>query len=214
MRKTLLARISLLGLVLACDSPASRVPDRPFYQESTFSPLWIKPGELPKDFHQIPPFTLTNQHHAQITEKEMDDHVTVVNFFFTFCPGICPKLMGNMAIVEAAFAHDPHVLLLSHSVTPDHDTVEKLRAYARKNQIQSPRWHLLTGDRKTIYSLGRTAYFAEEDLGESRSEDDFLHTENILLIDQHRHLRGIYNGLNQSSIQQLIIDARSLLDLD
>lgn len=103
------------------------------------------------------------------------------------------------------------VLLLSHSVTPQTDTPEVLAEFAKNKGLNSERWHLLTGEQQVIYSLGRSAYFVEEDLGEEKDLTEFLHTENIVLIDEERHIRGIYNGLNTTSVDQLIADANTLL---
>ena len=180
----------------------------PFYNSAEFTPQWIQPGSVSEDFHRVPTFRLIDQNNNPITEKELDGKITVVNFFFTFCPGICPKLMKSMARVADAFPRD--ILLLSHSVTPDHDTVAKLRRYARQKNITASNWHLLTGERDLIYRLGRTVYFAEESLGEQKGPDEFLHTENLILVDRDRRLRGIYNGLNKTSVNQLMADIRTL----
>ena len=184
----------------------------PYYKSADFTPQWLDEKELPVDFHRVPAFELTNHHGHPCTEKELDGTITVVDFFFTFCPGICPTLTKNMANVASSFPNDERVLFLSHSVTPKHDTVEKLRQYAEDKNITASNWHLLTGDREQIYSLGRKVYFAEENLGKQKSKDDFLHTENFILVDQNRHLRGIYNGLNKASVRQLIEDIQILLN--
>lgn len=99
---------------------------------------------------------------------------------------------------------------MSHSVTPDIDSITTLKKYAEANGVISNKWHLVTGNRSEIYDLGRNYYFVEEDLGKRKSVEDFLHTENFVLVDNNRHIRGIYNGLNKSSINQLIADIKSL----
>ena len=115
-----------------------------------------------------------------------------------------------MAKVQEAFINDSEVLLLSHSVMPKTDSVAVLKTYAKNNQVIDDKWHLVTGDKNDIYSLGRDSYFVENDLGEPKSIEDFLHTENFLLIDKNKHIRGIYNGLNRASIVQLITDVKAL----
>ena len=115
-----------------------------------------------------------------------------------------------MKIVQEAFKNDDEVLLLSHSVTPDHDTPEILQKYAKEKGVIDNKWHLVTGPKDEIYELGRNQYFVEEDLGLQKTNDEFLHTENFIVIDKNRHIRGIYNGLNQTSIQQLIADIKTL----
>jgi protein SCO1/2 len=189
----------------------SRTEYLPYYNEKSFTPNWIVPGsQEEKDFHTIPDFALTNQLGETITQKTFDNKIYVTDFFFTVCPGICPQMADNMFKVQEAFKDDPNVVLLSHSVMPTSDTVEVLKKYAENNGVIDNKWHLVTGDKKDIYSLGRDFYFVENDLGEEKTIDDFLHTENFLLIDSNKHIRGIYNGLNRSSIAQLITDIKAL----
>ena len=133
----------------------------------------------------------------------------MADFFFTTCPGICPKMTANMSVVADKFKNDTTVLFLSHSVTPSIDSVAQLKKYALDKNI-GKNWHLVTGNKKEIYDLGRQAYFVEENLGEPKGLDDFLHTENFVLIDKNKHIRGIYNGLNKNSVMQLIEDIKTL----
>lgn len=189
----------------------SRVVSLPYYQEATFTPYWFEKGTTAQQtFHKIPAFRLTNQEGETITEATFANKIYVTDFFFTSCPGICPKMTANMDILQEEFEDDDEVLLLSHSVTPAMDSVSVLKRYAENKGIDSKKWHLVTGDRAQIYDLGRNHYFVEEDLGASKSTDDFLHTENFVLVDKNRQIRGIYNGLNKTAIQQLIADIRTL----
>jgi protein SCO1 len=207
---SLLAFISLISCTNKQEK-TSRVEELPFYNDASFTPHWLSPSEVPNDFHRIPPFALLNQFGEQVTEKNLNEKVTVVDFFFTTCPGICPKMTSNMLIVQEAFMSNNDLQILSHSVTPEFDSVEVLRNYADVKGIEKEKWHLLTGERSVIYDLGRSQYFIEEDLGLEKDPEDFIHTENFVLIDQNRRVRGIYNGLNKSSVQQLIADAKMLL---
>lgn len=189
----------------------SRVDYLPFYNDESFTPHWLTPNtEEEKAFHKIPDFSFTNQSGETVTQNTFENKIYVTDFFFTTCPGICPKMTGNMAKIQEEFKGDPDVLLLSHSVMPSTDSVSVLRAYANKNNVIDNKWHLVTGDRNQIYTIGRDHYFVESDLGEVKSIDDFLHTENFLLIDKNKHIRGIYNGLNRASMAQLIIDVKAL----
>ncbi len=189
----------------------SRVDTLPFYEEATFTPVWLSPtSEKLANFHQIPSFELKNQNGQAITEKTFANKIYVTDFFFTSCPGICPKMTKNMGFLQEVFLEDEDVLLLSHSVTPEFDSVAVLKNYALDKEVLDDKWHLVTGDRDAIYGLGRNAYFVEEDLGLEKDPDDFLHTENFVLIDKNRHIRGIYNGLNKAAIQQLIADVATL----
>lgn len=189
----------------------SRVTTLPYYKDASFTPHWHKPNdEALKAFHQIPDFELTNQKGQVVSEKTFEGKIYVTDFFFTTCPGICLDMTKNMLLIQKAFQDDPNVLLLSHSVTPKEDTVEVLNAYGKRLGVNSSKWHLVTGSRQTIYNLGRKSYFIEEDLGKKKSNDDFLHTENFVLVDKHRRIRGIYNGLNANDIKQLIADVKTL----
>ncbi len=213
-KRNLLLVVLAISLGFGCSKKSemqSRVDSLPYYSEASFTPHWFnKESDSLATFHSIPSFSLTSQEGATITEADLDNKIYVANFFFTSCPGICPRMTDNLKIVQEEFLDDDNVLLLSHSVTPDIDSVSVLKAYAQKRKIVSDRWLLLTGDRDQIYNLGRQSYFVEEDLGEEKSNDDFLHTENFILVDKNKHIRGIYNGLNKTSVQQLIADIKTL----
>lgn len=217
----LLAFASVLFSLAACGTPdappeiaaeaSSRVQSLPYYGDPSFTPQWLQPETEELDsFHRISSFSLLNQEGDTLETKDLIGKIYVADFFFTSCPGICPKMTSNMSLLQQAFLDDTSVVLLSHSVTPERDSVPVLKAYAEEKGILSPKWHLLTGDRQEIYSLGRNDYFIEEDLGIEKEADDFLHTENFVLIDKDLHIRGIYNGLNKADINQLIADIRSL----
>lgn len=212
MSITFLYRISysLLGvftvILVACEQPQGR--KLPYYNTSDFTPHFDK--EVPDNFHHIRPFNLTAHTGQAFTEKNMDGKICVANFFFTTCPGICPRMTTNMKVLQDTFLVDKNIQLISHSVTPDKDNVARLQAFAKSKKVDATKWLLLTGRKDEIYNLGRKFYFVEEDLGEKREDDIFLHTENFVLTDKKRHIRGIYNGLNRSAMQNLIADIRAL----
>ncbi len=213
----LVNKFSILSLLIfiGCSSPknekSSRVDTLPYYNEATFTPHWIDPSSTELDtFHKISPFKVINQEGQMLTEKSFTNKIYVTDFFFTTCPGICPKMTDNMGILQDEFLDDNDILLLSHSVTPERDSVHILKEYAEGKGVNSKRWHLVTGERSEIYRLGRQEYFIEEDLGLEKDADEFLHTENFVLVDKNRHIRGIYNGLNKTSIHQLIADIKTL----
>ncbi|PKA99087.1 protein SCO1/2 [Flavobacteriaceae bacterium MAR_2009_75] len=213
----LLLSVVLLGCKEKTEQPSikneisARVEHLPYYKDESFTPFWLEPNSQEEaDFHKIAEFSLINQSGDTITSKTFEDKIYITDFFFTSCPGICLKMTGNMKKIQEVFKEDPEILLLSHSVTPSIDSVEVLRTYADKNGILDFKWHLATGDKQEIYDLGRTQYFVENDLGIPKDINDFLHTENFLLIDKNRHVRGIYNGLNHASVAQLITDVNAL----
>lgn len=189
----------------------SRVDYLPYYSDESFTAHWLIPNSKEEEnFHKIPDFNLTNQLGEKVTQKTFENKIYVTDFFFTSCPGICPKMTRNMFKIQEEFKDDSDILFLSHSVTPSIDSVSVLKNYAESNGVIDNKWHLVTGDKNEIYELGRNQYFVENDLGIPKDINDFLHTENFLLVDKNKHIRGIYNGLNRASIAQLITDVKSL----
>jgi protein SCO1/2 len=167
----------------------------PFFNSAEFTPEWItEDSKKYASIHTIPDFEFTNQNGDKITKETYKDKIYVADFFFTSCPGICPRLAKNMGELQEVFKDDKDVLLLSHSVTPVKDSVPVLKAYAKENNVNSSKWNLVTGDKDEIYKLARTAYFADEDFVKTQDESAFIHTENFILIDQKGRIRGVYNG--------------------
>lgn len=186
----------------------------PYYDSMEFTPKWIEAGSAELDgFHAIPDFEFIDQDGETVSHESMQDKIFVANFFFTSCPGICIRMRSKLSMVQEAYLDDSEVAILSHSIRPSSDTVEVLKEYAIRNNVQSNKWHLLTGNKELTYSLAKSAYFANEDLGELKEAKDlldFLHSENLLLIDKNRRIRGIYNGLSASSVNYLIEDIKLL----
>jgi protein SCO1/2 len=201
----------ILGMSLAsCGKSANT--GLPYYGDADLTPHWPKNGKIGKGFHQIGDFKFTNQNNEVLDQSIFQEKVTVVNFFFSRCPGICPTLMGNLDTIGRTYADDERVNILSHSVTPDADSVPVLQAYHRAKRITKSNWHLLTGPKKDLYSAARKYYFADEDLGKQTAENDFLHTENIYLIDGHGYIRGVYKGTFPVEINHLVEDIEVLLN--
>lgn len=193
------------------DEETSRVDYLPYYNEESFTPHWITPNSKEeKQFHKIPDFKLVNQLGETVTQKTFDNKIYITDFFFASCPGICPQMTSSMFKLQEEFINDSDILFLSHSVTPTLDSVPVLKQYAKMNGVIDNKWHLVTGDKNMIYDLGRNQYFVENDLGEPKDINDFLHSENFLLIDKNKHIRGIYNGLKIASMAQLVIDIKAL----
>jgi protein SCO1/2 len=160
--------------------------------------------------HRTLPFQLVNQLGDTITEKDFSGKVYVTDFFFTTCPTICKDMSKNFAVLQEAFADEPDVLLLSHSVTPQIDSVEALSEYAARYGAIPGKWHLTTGDKKHIYKLARKSYFACLDEGDGGVQD-FIHTENFVLVDKDGRLRGFYDGTSDTEVQRLIKETGYLL---
>jgi len=145
--------------------------------------------------HKIADFSFTNQNGKLITQKDYENTIYVADFFFTTCPTICPKMTDNMVWLQNQLKNNPKVKLLSFSVTPDIDTPEVLKKYALEKGVDDSRWNLVTGDKKDIYYLARKSYLAVK-TGKPEEMYDMVHTENFILVDKNKRIRGFYDGTN------------------
>lgn len=145
--------------------------------------------------HTIADFSFKNQNNEIITQNHYEGVIYVADFFFTTCPTICPIMTDNMVWLQEQIKDMPDVKLLSFSVTPDIDTPEVLRAYADEKGVIDSKWNLLTGDKKEIYYLARQSFLAVKTttVGELY---DMVHTENFILVDKNKRIRGFYDGTN------------------
>ncbi|WP_445718618.1 SCO family protein [Flavobacterium sp.] len=145
--------------------------------------------------HKIADFSFTNQNGKVITQKDYENSIYVADFFFTTCPTICPKMTDNMVWLQNQLKNYSEVKLLSFSVTPDIDTPEVLKKYAIEKGVDDARWNLVTGDKSAIYYLARKSYLAVK-TGKPEELYDMVHTENFILIDKNKRIRGFYDGTN------------------
>jgi|TARA_B100000282_G_C31639529_1_gene447789 protein SCO1/2 len=159
-------------------------------------------------YHKISDFKLTNQNGKEITQANYKDKIYVADFFFTTCQDICPVMTKNMYQLQEELKNDNQILLLSHTVIPEVDTVEQLKKYAIENNVDDSKWNLVTGDKKQIYELARKSYLAVED--SNYNEYDMIHTENFMLIDKEKQIRGFYDGTNSEDINRLLKDIEIL----
>lgn len=201
--KAILALISLLFWQCEANQKSNKIP---FYNTPDFTAVW-KAEEVS---HTISPFQFKNQDNKSITQKDVLGKIHVANFFFTICPSLCPRLMEAMQKVSKAFPNDSIFSIMSYSVMPNRDSVSVLKRYAISHKLNTYNWNLLTGDKKAIYQLARNSYFADENLGVQKKENDFLHTENFILVDKKLRIRGIYNGTIPLDIENLIEDIKAL----
>jgi protein SCO1/2 len=160
-------------------------------------------------YHTIAPFTFINQFGDTITESITKDKYYVANFFFATCQSICPRMNTQLGRVQESFKNDNEVIFLSHTVNPMNDTVEVLSEYALKYGAIKNKWHLLTGEKSKIYDIGKNSYLinAVEDDG---SEEGFIHSEFLLLIDKQKRIRGTYDGTDSIMVNKLIEDIKIL----
>ena len=159
-------------------------------------------------YHKISDFKLINQNGKEITEANYKDKIYIADFFFTTCQDICPVMTKNMYQLQEELKNDNEILLLSHTVIPEVDTVEQLKEYAIENNVDDSKWNLVTGDKKQIYELARKSYLAVED--SSFNDFDMIHTENFMLIDKEKQIRGFYDGTNSEEINRLLKDIEIL----
>jgi protein SCO1/2 len=159
--------------------------------------------------HTIADFSFTNQNGKTITQKDYEGKIYVADFFFTTCQSICPKMTANLVDVQDAFLDNPKVMLLSHSVTPDIDNVATLKKYAIEKGVVDSKWNLVTGDKNAIYGIARKSYLAVK-TSNAAEMYDMVHTENFILIDTKRRIRGFYDGTKKEDIKRLIADINFL----
>lgn len=162
-----------------------------------------------KKYHTIADFELTNQNGEKVTQNDYEGKIYIADFFFTTCPTICPIMTKNMAAIQAKIIGDDEVLLLSHSVTPEIDSVPQLKKYALKEGVLDNKWNLVTGDKKQIYELARRSYLAVKTDGDG-GPFDMIHTENFILVDKDRRIRGFYDGTDPEEIEKLMGDLEIL----
>ncbi len=181
-------------------TPKERLP---VYSPSDVNPKLVDYSvQHIKKNHKIADFNLINQNGDTITHDTYGNKIYVADFFFTRCATICPIMTGNMSKLQEIYKNDNEVMLLSHSVTPLIDSVPILKMYADNKGINSKKWHITTGNKKHIYNLARKSYFAVLDEGDG-GEQDFIHTEQFVLVDKKRQIRGYYDGTDKDEIERI-----------
>ena len=163
-------------------------------------------------YHKISDFELINQNGQKITQEFYSNKIYVADFFFTTCQDICPIMTKNMYRLQEELKNDNDILFLSHTVIPEVDTVQQLKKYSIENKVNDSKWNLVTGDKKQIYDLARKSYLAVEDT--EYGEFDMIHTENFMLIDKKRQIRGFYDGTDDLEIDRLLSDIEILKKID
>jgi protein SCO1/2 len=184
----------------------------PIYNPSDVNPELVDTTvQYISKYHTISDFSFTNQNGKSITQKDYEGKVYVADFFFTTCKSICPKMTTNLVEVQKAFLDNSKVKLLSFSVMPDIDSVSVLKEYAKINGVIDSKWNLVTGDKKAIYAMARKSYLAVKQ-GKPEELYDMIHTENFVLVDSKKRIRGFYDGTKKEEIQRLIEDINWLCE--
>lgn len=216
--RSFFAKFKFFGVVLLCLSAViiylfynALQPKKvlPIYQPSAVNPELVDTSiQHIKKYHTIADFTLINQNGKTITQADYDGAIYIADFFFTTCPTICPIMTKNMAEIQNRTTNED-VRLLSHSVTPDIDSVAQLKKYAIEKGIDDRKWNLVTGDKKQIYELARKSYLAVKTDGDG-GPFDMIHTENFILVDKEKRIRGFYDGTQMEEIDRLMQDLEIL----
>jgi protein SCO1/2 len=162
-----------------------------------------------RKYHKIADFELYNQNGDTITQDFYEGKIYVADFFFTTCISICPIMTDNMLKIQDQIKDDPEVFLLSHTVIPRTDTVAQLKRYALEKGVMDSKWNLVTGDKKQIYDLARKSYLASKSNGDG-GPYDMIHTENFVLVDKEKRIRGFYDGTQSKAIADLMSDIKIL----
>lgn len=161
-------------------------------------------------YFEIPDFAFRDQNGDTVTRAIMKGKVTVVDFFFTTCQSICIDMTRNLKRVQESFIQDRDVLILSHTVDPETDTVGQMRMYAIENDVNTKMWRLLTGEKKALYDMARYGYFITALQGDG-GPNDFIHSEKLVVVDKEGRIRGYYDGTSDADVDQMIKDIQKLL---
>ncbi|MCB0399333.1 MAG: SCO family protein [Winogradskyella sp.] len=205
--------LSLIILVIIYNVLNVQTP-LPIYQPAMVSEELVDSTIQHKaKYHKIADFSLINQNGETITQDNYKGKIYVADFFFTTCQTICPIMTDHMYQIQKEIINDDDVMLLSHSVTPKIDSVEQLKKYAKEKGVIDRKWNLVTGDKKQIYELARKSYLAVKTDGNG-DEYDMIHTENFMLIDKNRQIRGFYDGTNPEEIKKILKDIKILKQED
>ena len=199
--------VSMVFVIYSIINPEKRLP---IYNPADVNPRLVdKSVKHVRKNHKIADFSLINQNGENITQEDYKDKIYVADFFFTRCQSICPIMTSNMAKIQMKFKEDNSIMFLSHSVTPIMDSIPVLREYADMKGVIDSKWNVTTGDKKHIYELARKSYFAVVDEGDG-GDQDFIHTENFVLVDKKRQIRGYYDGTNEEEMTELVEDIKLL----
>jgi protein SCO1/2 len=166
-------------------------------------------GKTDTLYHTIPPFSFIDQDSNIVTNKDLEGHIYVADFFFVTCPSICPKMTTNMNQIYQRIDDFPGLILLSHTVNPEHDSVPVLKEYASKFNVNSEKWHFVTGNKDSIYSVAFNGYFVSVGR-DSIAPGGFLHSAYFILVDPKGRIRGYYDGTKYAEVKKLM-DAIKIL---
>jgi protein SCO1/2 len=195
-------RLVVIGFALAiaaCSKPEPRLP--------IFGEREVQGTDTV--YHKVADFKFVDQDSAEVTNETFRDKIYVADFFFTSCRTICPKMKTQMLRVYDTIQNDPDVLILSHTIDPEYDTVGLLHDFAERLGVKSDKWHFVTGNKDDIYKIAQTSYFATA-MEDKNEPDGFIHSGAFLLIDKDRRIRGKYDGTVEADVNRMIVDIKRL----
>ena len=211
-------KIAILFVVFVSGVIASYVILKPKPRLPIYNPADLNPAVVDDDLerkgrgHRIGNFDLYDQWGNHVDSTLLEDKIYVADFFFTTCPTICIDMGKNYQHIQEIYKDEPRFALVSHTVMPEIDTVEVMYEYGQRMGAIEGKWYLLTGEKRELYRMARRQYFAVMEPGTSFDEHDFIHTENFVLVDEKKRIRGFYDGTDALQVEQLIRDIQVLLD--
>lgn len=210
--KTFAIVFFILSVIIVYIIYTLKVPEErlPVYQpDMVNAELVDSTVQYVRKYHKIADFSLINQNGDTITQEYYKDKIYIADFFFTTCLTICPVMTDHMVQIQKEIRDEKDVLLLSHTVFPVADSVPVLKKYALEKGVIDDKWNLVTGDKKEIYDLARKSYLATKSTGDG-GPYDMIHTENFVLVDKDRQIRGFYDGTDPEAIDRLMHDLKVL----
>ena len=211
-------KIGVLILVFVVGSTAAYQILQPKPRLPIYNPSDLNPAVVDDDLervgrgHRIGNFDLIDQWGNRADSSLLQGKIYVADFFFTTCPTICIDMGANFQRIQETYKDEDRFHLVSHTVMPEIDTVEVMHAYGDRMGAIKGKWHLLTGEKRELYRMARREYFAVMEQGTSFDEHDFIHTENVILVDEKKRIRGFYDGTSDLDVDRLIGDIQILLD--
>ncbi len=204
--------IPLFLILVACGNPQEEDSNEPIAPSYTPLPYIgmhdISPGDT--IYHVVPQFTLLNQDSTTITNELVQGKIHVANFFFTSCPAICPAMIEQMKRFQEMTADIDELMILSHTIDPERDSIPKLNKYIQDREIDTRNWHFLYGERAYVHELGKEGYMVNA-MEDDAAEGGFLHSEHFVLVDREGHIRGLYVGTDTEEVNKLNDDIRKLI---
>lgn len=202
---------ALVALACSCNKSASDSDTLPIMGQEQYVVKRIDGKTITDTIHPtIPDFAFVSQYGDTVTAKTFDNKIYVADFFFTTCPTICPKMKVQLKRVYEKFKGNPNLMLLSHTIDPDHDSVAVLHEFAKNLGVTGKQWLFVTGDREKIYDIAQNHYLVTAQ-ADSSAPGGVVHSGAFILVDKKKHIRGVYDGTTETGVDKLMTDIDKLL---